>query len=167
MDTAKFVTVPWHIGNNAAALVEYVRLATADFETRKPRGYAATACLFVSGYDGGPEILAFNDIPFCVEDAYSMTPRGVERAPKFAALGHAEINAIAFAAKNGVKTEGGMMILAWFPCINCAAAIAKTGIKKLIATIPNYDYKPDQYDFRGAEKTLRDAGVEIVFEKTK
>jgi len=143
--------------------VEYVRKITADFEERRPRGYAATACLLEPLY--GHAIVAFNDIPTAVESDYSSTPRGVERAPKFAALGHAEVNAIAFAAYAGTVTAGATMSLAWFPCINCAAAIVKAGIKRVVATEPNYDYKPEQYDFRGARKILEDAGVIVCFEK--
>lgn len=56
-------------------------------------------------------------------------------------------------------------MLAWFPCINCADAIAKAGIKRLIATQPSMDYKPDQYDFQGAFNVLSDAGVAISLVK--
>lgn len=143
--------------------VAYVRTQTHDFEERRPRGYAATGCLLEAR--GGPHILAFNDIPAEVENEYSATPRGVERATKFGALGHAEVGALAFAAANGVCTRGATMTLAWFPCINCADAIKKAGITKLVATVPNYDYKIDTYDFRSAERILRQAGVEIVFVK--
>lgn len=160
LKTAQFVHS--HLVTNKER-VEFVRTMTADLEARMPRGYAATGCLIEPR--GDQNVLAFNDIPTAVVDDYSSTPRGVERAPKFAALGHAEVNAIAFCAENGIVTRGATMTLAWFPCINCAAAIVKAGIARVVATEPNYDYKPDQYDFRGARKVLEDAGVIVCFEK--
>jgi len=143
--------------------VNYVRGITAEFEERQPRGYAATGCLIEPR--GDQNVIAFNDIPTAVVTDYSSTPRGVERAAKFAALGHAEVNAISFCAQNGIVTKGAIMTLAWFPCINCAAAIVQAGIGRLVATEPNYDYKPEQYDFRGALRVLEDAGVVVCFEK--
>lgn len=158
--TARFVN---HHFISDSEKVGFVRDQTTEFEARRPRGYAATGCL-LEGAEGNP-ILAFNDIPVCAEDEYSSTPRGVERAAKFAALGHAEVNAIAFAAQHGIVLKGGTMTLAWFPCINCADAIVKAGIKRLIATQPSMDYKPDQYDFQGAFNVLSDAGVQISLVK--
>jgi dCMP deaminase len=161
MKTAQFATTGWF--NTPEDRVEYVRRITAEFELRRPRGYAATACLIETL--ACTAIRAFNDIPLAVETDYSSTPRGVERAPKYVALGHAEINALAFAAKNGVSTDGATMTLAWFPCINCAAAIVQAGIRELIATEPNYENKPGQYDFANARRVLEDGGVKITLVK--
>lgn len=142
--------------------VDYVRHITAEFEERRPRGYSATGCLLEPVY--GAAIVAFNDIPPAVESAYSSVP-GKDRPASQAALGHAEVNAIAFAAYAGTVTAGATMTLAWFPCINCAAAIVKAGIKRLVATEPDWDYKANQYDFRNALKVLADGGVQVVLVK--
>lgn len=143
-------------------LVGLVREKTTQFDDERPaRGYATTACLLITPY--GEPILAFNDIPMVCEKDYSSTPRGVERAPKFAALGHAEVGAIAYAAQRGMMLSGATMVLAWFPCINCADAIVKAGIRRLIATRPDGAYKPATYDFPAAVDHLTRAGVEIVF----
>ena len=44
---------------------------------------------------------------------------------------HAEQNAIAFAAKNGISTHGGTIYVTWSPCVHCAKVIVSAGIKKV------------------------------------
>ena len=45
---------------------------------------------------------------------------------------HAEANAILFAAKNGIKTEGCTMYVTLAPCIECAKMIKQAGIVRVI-----------------------------------
>lgn len=45
---------------------------------------------------------------------------------------HAEMNAIAFAAKYGVSIEGCTMYCTMSPCINCAKVIINSGIKTVV-----------------------------------
>ena len=44
---------------------------------------------------------------------------------------HAEQNAISFAAKNGIATQGGTVYVTWSPCVHCAKVIVSAGIKKV------------------------------------
>jgi dCMP deaminase len=44
---------------------------------------------------------------------------------------HAEQNAILFAAKNGIATEGSSIYVTQSPCINCAKVIIVAGIKRV------------------------------------
>lgn len=44
---------------------------------------------------------------------------------------HAEMNAILFAARNGIKTEGASIYITCSPCKNCAKAIIQAGIKQV------------------------------------
>lgn len=44
---------------------------------------------------------------------------------------HAEQNAISFAAKNGIATQGGTIYVTWSPCVHCAKVIVSAGIKKV------------------------------------
>jgi len=45
---------------------------------------------------------------------------------------HAEANAIAFAAKKGLSTEGSTMYVTLSPCLNCANLIIQAGIKEVV-----------------------------------
>ncbi len=44
---------------------------------------------------------------------------------------HAEQNAILFAAKNGISTQGSHLYITLSPCINCAKVIITAGIQKV------------------------------------
>lgn len=44
---------------------------------------------------------------------------------------HAEQNAISFAAKNGIATQGASVYVTWSPCVHCAKVIVSAGIKKV------------------------------------
>lgn len=44
---------------------------------------------------------------------------------------HAEQNAILFAAKNGISTNGADVYVTWSPCVHCAKVIISAGIKKV------------------------------------
>lgn len=66
-------------------------------------------------------------------------PKGVQekedrwvRPLKYSYVEHAERNAVYAAAKNGIKTEGGIMYCPWFACSDCARAIIQAGISEVI-----------------------------------
>lgn len=44
---------------------------------------------------------------------------------------HSEMNAILFAAKNGISIDGSDLYVVWSPCINCAKALIQVGIKNV------------------------------------
>ena len=73
---------------------------------------------------------------------YNGFPRGVfdteerynDRPTKLNLIAHAETNAIAQAARHGVRLLDSTIILtALYPCSNCAKQIIQAGIKKVIA----------------------------------
>jgi len=57
---------------------------------------------------------------------------------------HAEINAIAYAAKNGIKTDDCTIYITLSPCVECSKAIIQCGIKKVF-------YKTEYRDISGIE----------------
>lgn len=66
---------------------------------------------------------------------------------------HAEINAIAFAAKHGIATEKSTLYTILGPCYDCAKAIINSGIERVV-------YGIDYRDVRGLN-LLRDAKVVV------
>ena len=66
---------------------------------------------------------------------------------------HAEQNAIFYAARNGLNTEGTSIYITHAPCPNCAKAIASAGIKRVV-------YKEVYRDSRGIQ-FLKDCNVEV------
>ena len=59
---------------------------------------------------------------------------------------HAEANAIAFAAKNGVNTKGASMFITLSPCIDCAKLIIASGITTV--------YFDEMYDKGNSDKAI-------------
>jgi len=66
---------------------------------------------------------------------------------------HAEVNAIATAARRGIKIDGAAMFVTSFPCLICMRAIVSAGIKKVV-------YMNDFYKSHHLE-ILRENEIEI------
>lgn len=64
---------------------------------------------------------------------------------------HAEVNAIAFAAKSGVSTDGSVLYTTDSPCVACAQLIVNAGVKEV-------KYGIEYRDPSGLE-LLREAGI--------
>jgi dCMP deaminase len=105
---------------------------------------------------------------------YNGFPRGVRddveerhaRPAKYHWTEHAERNAIYNAARIGVSLNNCTMYLPWFPCMDCARAIAQCGISTLVAIRPDFQHEKWGEDFRLAAELFAEAGVEVLwFEK--
>ena len=66
---------------------------------------------------------------------------------------HAEQNAIGYAARNGINTEGCIIYCTMTPCISCAKLIVAAGIKKF--------YYIDEYRIIDGKKFLEVCGVPV------
>lgn len=69
---------------------------------------------------------------------------------------HAEINAILFAARNGIAIEGADLYCTASPCPDCCKAISNSGIARVFYCIP-YDRGSDTWKQR-----LAGAGIEVI-----
>lgn len=86
-----------------------------------------------AGFNGFP--IGVNDniivIPESPDDIIEKSKR-YERPQKYLWTSHAEENAIAFAARNGVSTNGATLYVnKMIPCSRCARLIIQSGIKKV------------------------------------
>ena len=66
---------------------------------------------------------------------------------------HAEQNALMFALKNGISTEGATLYCTDAPCVTCAKLIAQAGITKVF-------YSRDYHDTSGVD-LLQEVGIEV------
>lgn len=103
---------------------------------------------------------------------YSGFPRGVgdnaddrhERPAKYLWTEHAERNAIYNAARCGVSLEGCTAYLPWFPCMDCARALAQSGIAVLVCgQRPDLDDPKWGADFKLVPVLLKEAGVIVRY----
>ena len=79
--------------------------------------------IIATGYNGAPM-----GAPDCVNTCNVENP--CSRAI------HAEANAIAFAAKEGIKLEGSKLHCTHAPCLKCAELIIQAGIKEVVYMNP-------------------------------
>ena len=86
-----------------------------------------------------------------------------DRPAKYLWTEHAERNAIYHAAQVGIPLAGCRMYLPWFPCMDCARAIAQCGFTELVAVEPDLSDQRWGNDFQSALEMLREAKVGVRF----
>jgi len=109
---------------------------------------------FSTGYNGAPAGMPHCNHTMCGCDVDEPTGYQVDHCPKHGACRtavHAELNALMFAARYGMATEGGEIHTTHQPCLNCAMAIVNAGIVRVVYQHPYRD--------SGGLGLLLDAGV--------
>jgi dCMP deaminase len=85
--------------------------------------------ILATGYNGAPA-----GMPHCTDVGCliyeSKTPNGETEQNCFRTI-HAEMNAIAQAAKNGASIKDGAIYITHTPCIHCLKVLVNTGIKEI------------------------------------
>ena len=90
--------------------------------------------ILATGYNGAPA-----GMPHCTDVGcliyQSKTPNGDTEENCFRTI-HAEMNAIAQAAKNGSNIKDGAVYITHTPCIHCLKVLVNTGIKTIFYEKP-------------------------------
>ena len=90
--------------------------------------------ILATGYNGAPA-----GMPHCTDVGClvyeSKTPNGDTEQNCFRTI-HAEMNAIAQAAKNGSTIKDGAIYITHTPCIHCLKVLVNTGIKEIFYLKP-------------------------------
>jgi dCMP deaminase len=107
--------------------------------------------ILASGYNGSPA-----GMPHCTDVGClvysSRTPSGEVEENCFRTI-HAEINAIAQAAKNGASIRDADIYITHTPCIHCFKVLINTGIRRIV-----YE---QTYKLHTLEELLRHTSVEL------
>lgn len=93
------------------------------------------------GEDGEVRLTAYNGPPRGVGD----TAERRERPTKYLYAAHAEQNLIAFAAREGIRTNGCTVYTTHHPCASCAKALIQAGIDTVVygdgkTAMPNEEF---------------------------
>jgi dCMP deaminase len=102
-----------------------------------------------TGYNGAPPGLPHCEDLGCGGEVEGEYPNGCTRAT------HAEMNAVAFAARYGTPCNGGTMYCTHSPCVACAHAMAAAGIRRVVFA--------DYYRVREHLSMLGDLGMEVSY----
>lgn len=107
--------------------------------------------ILATGYNGAP-----SGMPHCLDLGCliyeSKTPNGETEENCFRTI-HAEMNAIAQAAKNGSSIKDASIYITHTPCIHCLKVLVNTGIKQIYYEAP--------YKLHTLEEILRAAQVHM------
>jgi dCMP deaminase len=85
------------------------------------------------------------------------------RPLKYSWVAHAELNAIANAARSGVKIENSICIVTLFPCVECCKALIQSGIDTIISEQPDLSNNRWGEDFKISLEMLQEAQVNIIY----
>jgi dCMP deaminase len=99
---------------------------------------------------------AFNGPPAGVRDL----PERFERPAKYLYASHAETNAVSFAARLGIRTDGCHLYVTHSCCSACARTLIQAGITKVIYG-PGTTSMPS-VEFEAARVMFAEAGVEYL-----
>ena len=138
---------------------QYFMLITRQVADRSTCNRAKVGAVFVrdknilaTGYNGAPA-----GMPHCLDVGCliyeSRTPSGDVEENCFRCI-HAEINAIAQAAKNGASIGDADIYITHTPCIHCFKVLINTGIRRVLYEKP--------YKLPTLEELRRHSDVELV-----
>jgi dCMP deaminase len=95
------------------------------------------------GYNGSP-----SGMPHCEDIGCNIGPDNTCMMTV-----HAEANAIAFAAREGIQTKGSVLYVTAEPCLTCAKLIINAGIIRVVSL--------SKYKDHAGTILLKDAGIEV------
>jgi dCMP deaminase len=101
-------------------------------------------------------LTAFNGPPIGVEDL----PERFVRPEKYLYASHAEANLVAFAARNGIKTEGMGVVVTHCPCSSCARSLIQAGISWV--AIGGGVTSMNDEEFVAARAMFDEAGIKLL-----
>ncbi|QIG67333.1 deoxycytidylate deaminase protein [Rhizobium phage RHph_TM3_3_9] len=110
----------------------------------------------IIGPGGEIRMTGYNGPPQRVKDR----PERRERPAKYLYASHAEANAIAFAARNGIRTENCTMYVTHHPCSSCAKSIIQAGIRCVV--IGSGTTSMPSEEFEAARQMFVEADVKIA-----
>lgn len=112
---------------------------------------------FSSGYNGAPSGMPHCDHSQCLCRHPQFKLGADPKCPKHGPcknVVHAEANAIGFAARYGVATEGADIHTTRVPCMTCAGLIINSGIRRVV-------WYEEHRDMDGLVR-LGEAGLEVI-----
>jgi dCMP deaminase len=83
------------------------------------------------------------------------------RPEKYKWVVHAELAAVANAARRGVSLDGSTCVVTMFPCVGCSKALVQAGVRTLVAPMPDHSHPTFGAEFQTSMQILREANVTV------
>ena len=96
---------------------------------------------------------------------YGHLPEHHERPFKYSVIEHAERAVVYDAARNGARTDGGLMVANWVACPDCARAIVLSGVAEVICHARCMERTPERWYDESALglKMIRDNSIKLTY----
>ena len=91
------------------------------------------------------------------------TPERWARPLKYTWCCHAEMNAVANAARSGVKIEGAICVVTMFPCVECCKILIQSGIATIITPHPDMNNTRWATDFALSKAMFDEVCIHIIY----
>src|SRR6266511_3221320 len=129
-------------------------MSFAEAAAKKSKDSTKVGAVLVDPH-GSVILTGFNGPPRGVEDR----PERFERPTKYMYASHAEANLIAFAARNGIRTEFCMVVTTHVPCATCARTLIQAGILKVL--YGKGTFQALEVELESTRAMFSEAGVEL------
>jgi dCMP deaminase len=91
------------------------------------------------------------------------TPERWTRPLKYRWCCHAEMNAVANAARTGVKIENAICVVTMFPCVECCKILIQSGISTVISPQPDMTNVRWAEDFALSTEMFNEVNINIIY----
>jgi dCMP deaminase len=129
-------------------------MAFAQLAAKKSKDSTQVGAILV-GQEGEIRLTAYNGPPRGVRDL----PERFKRPEKYLYASHAEANLVAFAAREGIKTNGCTVYVTHAPCAACARTLIQAGVK--VVWHGDGTTSMPAEEFKAAVEMIDEAGVEL------
>lgn len=139
-----------------AALIRGAQCAAA-IESLDP--HTAVGCWLISA--SGPDVLStgYNTFPYNIDN----TNDRWQRPLKYSYVVHAECNAVAAAARNGICIDNCRAVITLFPCLCCCKLLIQSGVSCIIVPYPDWNNVKWRDEFKLSRALLDEAKIMIHF----
>lgn len=136
-----------------------IRAAKTAAESESLDPHTRVACWIISPVTSTVLVKGYNTFPQGIEN----TPFRWDRPEKYRYVVHAEANAIARAAQDGVSLKEQQAVLTLFPCASCCKLLIQSGVQGIIVPHPNLRDLRWKDDFILSQELLKEAGISVQY----
>ena len=148
------------MSNNAAKASKYLELARFNADLFSKDKHTKVGALLLKPDFSAIIATGINGFPRKMPDE---DPLKWERPTKYSYVTHAEVNAVANAARTGTSTDGCVAVVTLFPCKDCTKIMIQAGVKTLYTVQPDLTCERWGSEFAISLEMLQAVGIDVVY----